>query len=72
MIDSGVRDVTKRVRKILATSPLPEIRHIQVEQDGDRLYLHGRVPTFYAKQMAQEAVRQSVRGMQLVNDIDVD
>ncbi len=72
MIDSGVRDVTKRVRKMLAASPLLEVRQIQVEQDGDRLFLHGRVRTFYAKQMAQETIRQSVRGLQLINDISVE
>lgn len=72
MIDSGVRDVTKRVRKILASSPISELRQIHVEQLGDRLFLKGRVPTFYAKQMAQEAVRQVVRGIHLVNDLAVD
>ncbi|MCC6512129.1 MAG: BON domain-containing protein [Pirellulaceae bacterium] len=72
MIDAGMRDVTARVQQILAASPLAELRNIQVEQHGNRFFLRGKVRTFYAKQMAQEAVRCAVRGLRLVNNVSVD
>jgi osmotically-inducible protein OsmY len=72
MIDAGLRDVTTRVRQILATSPHTELRRLQVEQHGNRFFLRGHVGSFYAKQMAQEAVRGAVRGLRLVNNVSVD
>lgn len=72
MIDAGKRDVTARVRQILDDSPHCELRQLQVEQRGDWFYLRGNVGTFYAKQMAQEAVRRATRGLRLVNNVCVD
>lgn len=72
MIDSGFRDITGRIRHLLAESPLAEIRRIRVEQDGERLHLHGKVRTFYAKQMAQETVRRAGTGLHIVNSVSVD
>lgn len=72
MIDSGYRDLTGRIKHLLAESPIADIRRIRVEQDGDRLLLHGRVRTFYAKQMAQETVRRANSGLHIVNSVNVD
>lgn len=72
MIDAGMRDVTARVRQILADSPMAELRSIQVEQRGNRCFLRGKVGSFYAKQMAQESVRCAVRGLRLINNVAVD
>lgn len=72
MIDAGMRDVTARVRQILAASDHTELRCLQVEQCGNRFFLRGKVGSFYAKQMAQEAVRGAVRGLRLVNNVAVD
>jgi osmotically-inducible protein OsmY len=72
MIDSGFRDMTGRIRLLLAESPIAEVRRIQVEQDGDRVLLQGRVRTFYAKQMAQETVRRAKCGLHIVNSVSVD
>lgn len=72
MIDSAHCDVTNRIRVLLAESPLSEVRKIEVEQVGDRLLLHGRVRTFYAKQVAQETIRNAARGLHIVNDVSVD
>lgn len=72
MIDSGIRDVTGRLRVLLAESPIADIRHINVQQDGDRVLLAGRVRSFYAKQMAQETIRGAVRDLHIVNDVKVD
>jgi osmotically-inducible protein OsmY len=60
------------VRDALAQSPIQSHRRIRVEQSGDTLYLHGRVESFYYKQLAQEVVRNFCRGVQLANELDVD
>lgn len=72
MINAGMRDVTDRVRQILADSPHTELRCLQVEQLGNRFFIRGKVGSFYAKQMAQETVRGAVRGLRLVNNVSVD
>ncbi len=72
MIDSGFRDVTGRVKHLLAASPIADLRHIKVVQQGDQVLLQGRVRSFYAKQMAQETVRRAINGMHLVNAVSVD
>ena len=72
MIDSGFRDVTGRLKILLSESPIAEVRKIRVEQEGDQVLLHGRVRTFYAKQMAQETIRSAVRGLHIVNSVSVD
>ena len=72
MIESETCDVTNRVRSLLSGSPIAEVRRLQVEHQGDRVLLHGRVRTFYAKQMAQETVRSAVGKLLLVNSVNVD
>jgi osmotically-inducible protein OsmY len=72
MIDSGFRDVTGRLKVLLAESPLADVRRIRVEQNGDHILLQGRVKSFYAKQMAQETVRRASQGYHIVNSVNVD
>ena len=72
MIDSAFLDITGRIKRLLSESPMAEVRHIRVEQEGDRVLLHGRVHSFYAKQMAQETIRSAARGMHIVNAVSVD
>ena len=72
MIKSGVRDIAGRVRTLLLDSPIADVRHIRVECKGDQIQLHGRVRTFYAKQMAQETIRREFSDLHLVNSVNVD
>lgn len=72
MIDTTFRDVTGRIKVLLSESPIAEVRRIRVEQDGDRLFLQGRVGSFYAKQMAQETIRSASRGLHIINSVNVD
>lgn len=65
-------EVERLVRDALAQSPIQSHRRIQVEQDGDTLFLHGSVESFYYKQLAQEVVRNICRGVHLANELDVD
>ncbi|HBE71959.1 MAG TPA: transport-associated domain protein [Planctomycetaceae bacterium] len=72
MIDSGYRDLTCRIRHMLSESPISDLRSVQVETDGNRILIHGRVRTFYAKQMAQETVRRASKEVLIVNSLNVD
>ncbi len=72
MIDTGICDITGRIKLLLANSPIAEVRRIRVEQDGNRVLLQGRVRTFYAKQMAQETARRANCGLHIVNSVHVD
>ncbi len=72
MIDAGFHDVTGRLRLLLSESPIAEIRKIRVEQEGDMVMLDGRVRSFYAKQMAQETIRDASRGLHINNRVRVE
>ncbi len=65
-------EVEKIVRDALAQSPIQSHRKIRVEQSGDTLFLHGRVESYYYKQLAQEVVRNLCRGVHLANELVVD
>lgn len=72
MIDTGIRDITSRLHALLTESPMAELRHLRVQQEGDRILIEGRVRSFYAKQMAQETIRCAARGLHIVNEVKVD
>lgn len=72
MIHAGFHDVTGRLRLLLSESPIAEVRKVRVEQDGDTVMLDGRVRTFYAKQMAQETIRDATRGLHIDNRVRVE
>jgi hypothetical protein len=42
------------------------VRDLRVEQDGDRLVIRGRVPTFHLKQLALEAARELLDRLNLL------
>jgi hypothetical protein len=68
--ESGVADLAQ---KALQSSSIEALRHVEVGRvDGNHLVLSGHVSTFYYKQQAQELVRQVVKNVELVNDIQVD
>lgn len=72
MIVSADRDASGQASELLATSPVAELRRLQVSQRAGRLQLSGRVGSFYHKQLAQETVRSVAGDLRLVNEIDVD
>jgi osmotically-inducible protein OsmY len=57
-------------RRILHQPHLSQQR-LWCEFDQERLYLRGQVPTFYFKQLAQEAVVGIEGVRQVVNEIEV-
>lgn len=58
-------------RTVLSSSPMPELRRLDVEASDDAVVLSGRVSSFYLKQMAQECVRTAAAGRKLVNRVEV-
>lgn len=72
MIDAGSDNLLIKVRKVLAESPIWELRQVQVEQKGETVYLQGRVRSFYHKQLAQEVILRASRKLPLINEINVD
>lgn len=63
--------VAEAARRRLTSSPYATIRRVSCEYDGGMLRLHGRVPTFYHKQLAQEAVANLQGVLQVVNHTEV-
>ena len=48
-----------------------QVRSLEVEVGEGVVVLRGTAPTFYAKQLAQEAVRRASSSVHIVNDIVV-
>jgi len=48
--------VAEAAKDRLQRSPYPTVRSVTCECDGGVLLLQGRLPSFYHKQLAQEAV----------------
>lgn len=48
-----------------------QVLDFRLLMDGDRLVLRGRAPSFYLKQLAQQAVMQLLPLRLLVNEIEV-
>jgi hypothetical protein len=60
-----------RARTALLRSSIYVLRKLQIDRDGERLVLRGRVDSFYHKQLAQELVRPEVMGSEVVNALQV-
>ena len=71
MIEVSARDVQPRAQTALATSPIHELRDLEVEQQNGKLVIRGAVSSFYHKQLAQEVVRAVCREIELVNSVRV-
>ena len=55
----------------LTRSPVSALHTIQVHTTNDSVVLHGRVGSYYCKQLAQESVMATLDGRQLVNNVEV-
>ena len=65
---NGTADVAKQR---ICRQPRLTFQRIWCEYDGDRLFLRGQVPSFYLKQLAQEAIAGMAGVVQVVNEIEV-
>ena len=68
----GFLGIAEAANECLRNSPYRPLRSVLCECDWGVLLLKGRLPSFYHKQLAQQAVA-SVEGVsQIVNEIEVD
>jgi hypothetical protein len=57
--------------EVLTTSPLPQLRRLIVTTTDREVVITGRVPSYYLKQLAQEALRPTLGERRLVNHVVV-
>lgn len=57
--------------EVLAASPMPHLRRLQVSITDQEVVITGTVPSYYLKQMAQEAVRYVIGRRRLINRVVV-
>jgi osmotically-inducible protein OsmY len=56
---------------VLTSSPLPQLRRLVVTVNEGEVVITGRVPSFYLKQLAQEALRPVLGQRRLSNRVEV-
>ena len=59
------------VRLALLQHSLPALRRVSVEESDTAVVLSGAVPSFYYKQLAQEAALPLLAGRKLSNHLEV-
>src|SRR5262245_41644678 len=57
--------------ELLTASPLPQLRRLVVTVSEGEVIITGRVPSYYFKQLAQEAIRPAVGDRRLLNRVEV-
>ena len=68
----STNDVRPRAQTALTSSPIYELRDLEVEQREGILVICGTVSSFYHKQLAQEVVRSVCKDTEVVNAIRVE
>lgn len=68
---SPAHEVTEAAKDRLRKTPYQALRAISCEYDRGVLLLRGQLPTFYQKQLAQEAVVGLAGVVQVVNETEV-
>ena len=71
MSSSEKKQIIDAASEVLASSSVAEIRRLRVDEESNELQLHGRVRSFYHKQLAQEAVLPIAGQLQVVNHVAV-
>ena len=72
MTTTSTSEVQLRAQTALASSPIYELRDLQVEHRQGTLVISGTVSSFYHKQLAQEVVRSVCRSIEVINSIRVE
>jgi hypothetical protein len=60
-----------RAEQALRHSPIPALRKLSVEESDSVVVIHGKVSTYYLKQLAQEAVMPLLGHRRLSNRVAV-
>jgi len=58
-----------RAASVLRESPIPALRKLSIEETEAIVLINGKVPSYYLKQMAQEAIMPLLDGRVLVNRV---
>jgi osmotically-inducible protein OsmY len=69
--DALFNEITEIARAVLQQSAYTEIRELSCDFNGGVLTLRGRVPTYYLKQVAQEAVADVPGVIEVCNGVEV-
>lgn len=72
MTQSLLTDAATQAKAVLRGSRIFDLRTLHVAQESECVVLRGSVDSFYHKQLAQEMVKTSLEGMEVVNEIRVD
>ena len=72
MTQSLLTDVASLARAVLGNSRIFDLRALDVDQESDCVVLRGSVDSFYHKQLAQEMIKNSLEGIEVINEIRVD
>ena len=62
---------TELAENLLHQSHHLALRRVWCEMEGESLVLHGRLPSYFLKQMAQSTVAQAEGVQHIVNEIEV-
>jgi hypothetical protein len=65
------RTVEGAARARLATTGYPALKAVECSYHDGRMTLRGQVPSYYHKQLAQEALRNATDISQVINRIEV-
>jgi hypothetical protein len=57
--------------RALRLSPLPVLRELSLHETDAAVTLHGQLPSYYLKQLAQEAIIPTLGGRALLNRVKV-
>ena len=57
--------------EVLTSSPLPQLRRLVVTVSEGEVVITGQVPSYYLKQLAQEAIRPALGRRRLLNRVEV-
>jgi osmotically-inducible protein OsmY len=70
-VSSALCPVERAARKRLAKTGYRLLGSVRCQFDDGTLTLHGRVPSYYHKQVAQEAIRNVTDVATIVNELNV-
>jgi BON domain-containing protein len=67
----GEDDLARRVKSFLAGRNVPGLRRLLVEVEGNSVILHGRVRTYYEKQLAITCCQRVAGVLNVIDEIEV-
>jgi hypothetical protein len=61
-----------RAEQALRRSPIPALRKLSLEETDAEVVIHGKVSSYYLKQLAQETIMPTLGRRQLCNRVVVE